>query len=65
MKIPKTELTVPGVLCRTKHQGVYVITSNELRSKFTLWKDNVDDYEKIATNKSILALYDKIPWNSK
>ena len=62
MKIPKSELLVPGVECRTLRKGVYVITSNELRNKFTLWKDNGGDYEKVATAKSPMTLYDKINW---
>ncbi len=65
MKIPKTELLVPGVLCRTKQNGNFVITSNELRTRFSLWKQHGDDYDKIATNKTITALYEKVPWFSK
>ena len=62
MKIPKSELMVPGVECRTKMNGNFVITSNELRSKFTLWKPSDDGYEKVATAKDPTALYDKVPW---
>lgn len=62
MKIPKSELLVPGVECRTRHHGVYVITANEARNKFTLWHETEGDYKKIASNKSLTALYDKVPW---
>lgn len=65
MKIPKSETIVPGVECRTLHHGTYVITSNELRNKFTLWQLMGNDYTKIAINKSITALYDKVPWRNK
>ena len=65
MKIPKSELLVPGVECRTQFQGNFVITSNELRNRFTLWKQTDDGFEKKSTSKSIMDLYDKIPWNKK
>ena len=50
MKLPKSETIVPGVECRTLYHGTYVITSNELRNKFTLWQLMGSDYTKIATN---------------
>lgn len=62
MKLPKAETLTPGVLCRTRRQGSYVITSNEIRSRFTLWKESGGKYEKVTTGKSPLVLYEKIPW---
>ena len=60
MKIPKSETLVPGVQCRTRNGNTFVITSNELRTRFTLWKPAGEEYERITTAKSIVVLYDEV-----
>lgn len=60
--LPASETKVPGVECKTRKNGTYVVTGNELRNKFTLWKFAAGGYEKVTTGKSPLTLYDKIPW---
>lgn len=61
-KLPPSETKIPGVECRTRKHGIYLVTGNELRNKFTLWKENAYGYEKIATANNPTKLYSKIPW---
>lgn len=61
-KLPETELRVPGCLCRTASGQEYIKTSNETRSKHTLWKVVDGGFEKVATSGDMNALDEKIPW---
>ena len=56
--LPQSETKAPGVECRTQN-GVYVITSNAERTRFTLWRMD-GEYTKIQTAESPTALYDLI-----
>ena len=64
MRIPASELNSPGVLCRTLKSGDYQITYNIGKNKFTLWKLNGNDADKVAINSDIDKLYKTIPWKA-
>lgn len=62
-KIPTSDSGV-RVLCRTKSGDEYTISQNPMkdRSRFTLWRNLSDGYEKVASADSPSALYQKIDW---
>ena len=59
--IPASELQVPGVLC-VAAKGNYVITSKQMRDKFTLWKEVDGGVLKVASDTSPIKLYPLVPW---
>ena len=61
-KIPESELKAPGCLCKTESGQNYYITSNEPRTKHTLWKATPDGVEKVMTSSSMESINEKIPW---
>ena len=62
-KLPDSELNAPGCLCRTKSSQEYIKTSNEDRTKHTLWKVVGDGYEKVMTSNLMGALDEKISYD--
>lgn len=61
-KLPASE-SGTRVCCLTKGKQQYIVSHAPMTGKFTLWLIKDKEYEKIATAKSPLPLYDKIPWD--
>lgn len=63
MKIPTSELQAYGVLCRTKTGKQYQITQNKVKERFTLWRIEGENAEKVAVSESVYDLYARVPWD--
>ena len=61
-KLPSSE-SGAQVRCTTKSGKQYIISQSPSTGKFTLWVIENGEYEKLATAKTPLPLYDKIPWD--
>lgn len=45
--------------------GEYLITENQLKAQFTLWRRSDDGFEKIKTSDNPLDFDKIIPWNNE
>ena len=52
----------PNAIHTTSAGEVFWVTRNPQTNQFTLWKAVEGGYEKQATGKSPLKLYDRIDW---
>lgn len=59
-KIPESE-NGPGVKVTTRSKDIYHVSQRLAPLQFTLWKEVPGGFEKVATAKSPLDLYEIIP----